>query len=260
MLNSQAYIEYYKFKKLYMFTKFFKINIFSLTILLVIAFSFLNFNIKANEKLDLRLNKRSSNQTKQLLENIKDKDKQKPVSRKLTKNNNDNNQLKSDQKNIKLDFNLKEKNVKVSKLNDDISITIPEDKEINSVDIVDEKVIYSGENSKKDIIVEAVDGGVRQVINIKSKDAASFYDFKVELKPDYKLSVNPDGSAVITKPNPNFNKNEKINLPKSIDKTTADLIKSGQTPVISIGKPWAVDANKKDLKTWYTVENGNTLR
>lgn len=243
-----------------MFTKFFKINIFSLTILLVIAFSFLNFNIKANEKLDLRLNKRSSNQTKQLLENIKDKDKQKPVSRKLTKNNNDNNQLKSDQKNIKLDFNLKEKNVKVSKLNDDISITIPEDKEINSVDIVDEKVIYSGENSKKDIIVEAVDGGVRQVINIKSKDAASFYDFKVELKPDYKLSVNPDGSAVITKPNPNFNKNEKINLPKSIDKTTADLIKSGQTPVISIGKPWAVDANKKDLKTWYTVENGNTLR
>jgi|GEM_PF-7113534 hypothetical protein len=255
-----AYIEYYKFKKLYMFTKLFKINIFSLTIILVLAFSLLNFNVQASESLDLTVNKRSFNQTKLLLENIKDKDKLKSVSQKLTKNNNDNNRLNSDQKNIKLDFNLKDKKVKLSKLNDDISISIPEDKEINSVDIINDKVIYSGEQSKSDIIVEAVDGGVRQVINIKSKDAPNFYDFKVELKPDYKLSINNDGSAVITKPNPNFNKKEKINLPKSIDKSTSDLIMSGQTPVISIGKPWAVDANKKDLKTWYTVENGNTLR
>jgi len=166
-----AYIEYYKFKKLYMFTKLFKINIFSLTIILVLAFSLLNFNVQASESLDLTVNKRSFNQTKLLLENIKDKDKLKSVSQKLTKNNNDNNRLNSDQKNIKLDFNLKDKKVKLSKLNDDISISIPEDKEINSVDIINDKVIYSGEQSKSDIIVEAVDGGVRQVINIKSKDA-----------------------------------------------------------------------------------------
>ena len=243
-----------------MFTKFFKINILSFIILLSIALSLLNFNVLASDKLDLQLNKKDSNELSQLLKNIQDKDKQKPISQKLVKNINNSNELNSDQADLKIKFNLKDRKVNLSKQNDDISISIPENSQINSVDIVDNKIVYSGKTSKTDILVESIDGGVRQVINIKSKDAPNFYDFKVELKLDYKISINTDGSAVVTKPNPNFNKKEVLNLPESIDKSISDIIKSGRIAVLSIAKPWAVDANKKDLKTWYTVEDGNTLR
>ncbi len=116
----------------------------------------------------------------------------------------------------------------------DISIGIPNQDQFDSVDVLDDKIVYSGQNSKADIIVESVEGGVRQAINIKSNDAPDFYDFPLEIANNDKIELVENGQATIS--------NSK-----------------GEVKVIIV-KPWAKDANNKELKTWYSIANGNALR
>ena len=185
---------------------------------------------------ELKINKGNTTGLKKTLQNLKDKDPQKVISQKLETNSKDKNELNSNQNdNLQIKFNLKGKKVDIkNKDKGDVSVGIPNSDSFDSVDVVDNKVIYSGQNSKADVIVESVDGGFRQVINIKDATAPSFYDFPVELGVGETLSVNDDGSAFI----------------KKTDGSTK----------LGVAKPWAIDANKKELKTWYTVENGNILR
>ena len=62
---------------------------------------------------------------------------------------------------------------------------IPNSEQMDSIDLVDEKLVYWGQNSKVDVILESVEGSFRQIINIKDSSAPDFYDFPVELAEKY---------------------------------------------------------------------------
>lgn len=185
---------------------------------------------------DLKINKKNISELNKTLQNIRDKDPQKPISQKLEKNSKDQNELNSNQSdNLQVKFSLRDKKVNLKNKNKgDLSIGIPNSESFDSVDVVDNKVIYSGQNSKTDVILESIEGGFRQIINIKDATAPNFYDFPVDLGEGETLSINDDGSAVV----------------KKLDGSTK----------LGIVKPWAVDKNKKQLNTWYTIENSNVLR
>jgi hypothetical protein len=230
---------------------------------LVLTLSVLTAPISANaqDSKDLKINQKSQKDTSKILDNLKQKDPQKLESQKLERNRNDQNELNSDQKDLKVKFDLKNKKVKLSSTDKgETSINIPNKNELDSVDIVDNKVVYSGKNSKIDVVVESIDGGVRQVINIKDSSAPSFYDFPVELGKDDKLELTENGGAIITTKNPKPLDFSIKDLPKDLDQKTIDQIKSNRSIKTSIAKPWAKDNNGKDLKTWYTIEKGNILR
>jgi len=68
-----------------------------------------------------------------------------------------------------------------------LTVGIPNSEQIDSVDLVENKLIYSGKDAKFETIIEAIDGGMRQIINIKDSSAPDFYDFPVELGLDERL-------------------------------------------------------------------------
>ncbi len=173
-----------------------------------------------------RFNQRNKQEITNLLNNIKDKDPTKAVSKKL--NQQTTTVFSSIQENLNIELNTNSKKTKVANsLKGDVNIGIANSNLVNAVDIVDDKVVYTNSNNTE-TTVEAVDGGVRQVINIKSKDAPSVYDFPIELVAGDKLELAGEGGVVKNKANQNK---------------------------LLISKPWAKDAENRDLKTWYTVDN-----
>lgn len=166
---------------------------------------------------ELRINQRNINEFNKTLQNLKDKDPQKAISQKLNKNKSDQNELISQQsENLQVQFSLKNKKINLkNKDKGDTSVGLPNSEKFDSVDLVDDKVVYSGQNAKADVIVESVDGGFRQIINIKDATAPDFYDFPVELLANEKLVVNDDGSVIITKPR--SEKEQKL-IPKDLPK------------------------------------------
>lgn len=208
----------------------------------LIFFSFVSSISTEASSSNVKIDQRSTQQTRDIIQKISKNDPQKPESQKLTKNPKDKNEITSEQNNLKVKFNLKSKKIKLeNKDKGDVTIGIPNESQYDSVDNVDNKLVYTGKNSKTDIIVESVDGGLRQIINIKDKTAPNFYDFPVDLQPEETIILSSEGGATIQ----SSKLDETTNLPK---------IK------LQVGKPWAKDANGKDLKTWYTVEKGNILR
>jgi hypothetical protein len=71
--------------------------------------------VQADSNSYLKINKKSSKEVSELIKSVQDKDKQKPISKKLVKNTNNSNELNSDQVNLKIKFNLKDKKVNLSK-------------------------------------------------------------------------------------------------------------------------------------------------
>lgn len=215
----------------YMFKKI--LLAFTLTALIFLSLPL--FALAKEPAKNLKINQKSTTNFSKTLQNLDRLDPQKPKSQKLTKDKNNPNELISDQNNLQIKFNLKDKKVKLqNKDKGDITIGIPNPDNFDSVDEVDNKLIYSGINSKTDIIVDGVDGGVRQIINIKDSSAPSFYDFNVELSPGDKLELTSENGSVVKD-------------------------KDNKTKVV-VAKPWARDANGKELMTWYTIQNSNTLR
>lgn len=201
---------------------------------LIFSVLFIPVSTFANNQPETKINRKPSKEISNIIEKTKKFDPQKPISQKLSKNVKDNNELTSDQKDLKIKFNLKNKKVKLeNKDKGNITIGIPNQNQYDSVDQIDDKLVYTGKNSKTDIVIESVDGGMRQILNIKDNTAPNFYDFPVELETGEKIVLNQDGSALVKKAN-------------------------GQTK-LTILKPWAKDANGKDLKTEYQI-NGNNLR
>lgn len=213
----------------------------SLTLIgLVVMMGFSASSLTASAESELSLDNPVLDEINTTLKRVKDKDPNKVISEKLTRNNK--NSFTSEQKTLNIDFDLKGKKVKImNKTKGETVISVPNIAGLDSVNIIDNKIIYSGKDAKADTIVEAVDGGIRQVINIKSADAPNYYDFPVMLEEGDKIIINDDGGAKIE----SSKVNEITQLP--INKVT-------------IAKPWAKDANGKDLKTNYTIENKNILR
>lgn len=227
-------------------------NSFIIFSLLVLTLSLVPANVFAKENGEVKIDQRNSGEIRKILNNIRDKDPQKPETKGLNKDNK--NQLSSNQRDLQIKFNLKNKKIKLqNKDKGDIQIGIPESQKMDSVDIVDNRVIYSGKESKTDIIVESIDGGIRQIINIKDSTAPNFYDFPVDLEKDDNLILNKDGSAAVIRP---YTKEEKEKIPKNVPE---GIEIPDKTAKLLIAKPWAKDANGKDLKTWYTIA-GNNLR
>ena len=92
------------------------------------------------------------------------------------------------------------------------------------------QIIYSSD--KVDVVVQGIEGGIRQVINIKNNEAPKVYNFPIEIAKVYSLKINTQGGVDII--------NDK------------GQIESGILP------PWAKDAEGKDIKTWFSLK-GQTL-
>ena len=218
-----------------------------------------NFNLFVSAQDDteeVRINTKSQTELRKSLRQATKNDPNKIETQKLKTKSKDNLETQSiGDTNINLD--LKTKKIKIkNKSKGEINIGIPNSNKINSVDVLDDKVIYTTSDNKVETIVEAMEGGMRQVINIKDNTAPSFYDFPVELNASETIQINEDGTASITAP---FTAEEQ--------KQNQELLKTAPTNFklpknktkLSIAKPWAKDNNGKDLPTSYSV-NGNNLR
>lgn len=141
------------------------------------------------------------------------------------------NQLTLEQDNLTIEINKKEASIALDSENQQVpKIKIPNNQKPI---IIDNKLIYTSPLADK--VVETVNGGVRQVVHIKSSQASKFYDFPMELAEGQILSLNEqNGGATVT--------NE------------------AEETVMIIGAPWARDADGNDLETYYKVINKNTLR
>jgi Protein of unknown function (DUF2599) len=217
---------------------------------IIFAFSLISSNLITNAQT-----KNSIEDIKKVQKNIREKDPQKVVSQELTQKSK--NTLSSPQDNLEIEIDQVNKKVKINNQNKgDTTIGIPNIDQLNDGINVDNQVVFGSKNNKFDVFIEALDGGMRQVINIKDNTAPTTYDFPVELNTNEKLVVNEDGSASVITPDSQEDKIKKI----EINQKNPELkLKSGKSKIL-IAKPWAKDANNKELSTSYSIINGNTLR
>jgi hypothetical protein len=88
------------------------------------------------------------------------------------------------------------------------------------------QVIYISD--KVDVVVQGIEGGIRQVINIKNNEAPTAYNFPIEIQKGYSFKLNNKGGV--------------------------DIINNKGQIESAILSPWAKDAEGKDIKTWYTLD------
>jgi hypothetical protein len=154
-------------------------------------------------------------------------EKQDPAKLRVEKFNNRSEYIKGDL-NIKIDKDNRKILVK-NRQKRDFSIGIPSI-ENQKVISTEGQIVHNSE--KIDIIIQPIEGGIRQVVNIKNSEAPKAYQFPIELSRGYNMKINTRGGVDI------------IN--------NSGQIESGILP------PWAKDAEGKDIKTWYTLD-GNIL-
>ncbi len=224
--------------------------------IIITSFSF-SAQVQAKNS-QIKINQKSQKFDK-ILQNLNDKDPQKVISQKLkTVKNNENELIFEQSENFQIKFDLQNKKIKVENKNKgNLTVGIPNSEQIDSVDLVENKLIYSGKDAKFETIMEAIDGGMRQIINIKDSSAPDFYDFPVELGLDERLVINTNGSAGVIRPKSSKELENDQKISKDIPK---DIKIPDYSTKLIIGKPWAKDASGIDLKTSYSVENGNILR
>ena len=227
------------------------------TLGVLILASGLSVDILAQTSKELRVNTKSKIELRKSLKQTLKNDPSKIESTKLKPSSKDN-LVTENIEGFEVNFDLKAKKIKMkNKTKGDLSVGIPNSDKVTWVDVVDDKVIYTSIDQKTETIVEAVDGGFRQIINIKDGSAPNQYDFLLELVIGESLVVNEDGSAMIIQALTQKEIKEKEELQKTAPK---DLIIPNYKIKTFIAKPWAKDANNKDLPTNYSVVNSNTLR
>ena len=223
----------------------FKKPLISLTLLAMVC----SFSVSTLAQEDVT----KPSEIRNILKSVKEKDPTKMEIKNLTKKSK--NISESNQGDLKMEVDSKIKKIKISHTKKgNMMVGMPANIETKEGQTIDDQIVFTGKSNKADIIVQAVDGGVRQVINIKSSDAPSFYDFPLELEKDEKIILNEDGSALITR---QYTPEEKSKIPKivPIGIKVADFAVK-----FSISKPWAIDANGKNLSTRYEKINDSTLR
>jgi hypothetical protein len=93
-------------------------------------------------------------------------------------------------------------------------------------------VAYASESDFSNTVQANNDGSVRMTTIIDNPDAPTEYEYKVDLPAGGKIELQSDGSAV--------------------------LYDNSNTAISIISKPWAKDANGKEVKTWFSTD-GLTL-
>ena len=115
----------------------------------------------------------------------------------------------------------------------EINITLPElDKPQEGEIIAKGVVAYASESDFSNTVQANNDGSVRMTTIIDNPNAPTEYEYKVDLPTGGKIELQSDGSAV--------------------------LYNNKQEPISIIAKPWAKDANGKEVKTWFSTD-GLTL-
>lgn len=196
---------------------------------ILIIFSILSFLI-IGINTNAQNIKETNSKHKNLINNIAKKDPTKAITKKLLKDIKNKNKLNSNQNTLNIDIDTTTKQITLKRdKKQDFKINLT-NKQIPEIE--DGKLIYSDINTQT--VIEPIDGGVRQVINIKSKDAPSSYTFPMQLEVGDYIKLNDNGSA--------------------------NVLGSDNKSKIFILKPWAIDTNQKELKTWYTVSGSNLIQ
>lgn len=125
-----------------------------------------------------------------------------------------------------MNINPSQKNVTFTKKNVSIGISMPNQKNFSSIQNVNGRVV--SREKLYDVVIESIDGGIRYILHINSPKAEKSYDFKMDLPTGYRLTQDKEGN---------------VNILDASGKTYA-----------GIAKPWAKDANDKDIKTWYMIK------
>jgi hypothetical protein len=117
--------------------------------------------------------------------------------------------------------------------NTEINISLPELDNPQEGEIVAKGVVaYTSESDFSNTVQANNYGSVRMTTIIDNPNAPTEYEYKVELEQGGKIELQSDGSAIVY--------NNK------------------QEPISIIAKPWAKDAEGKEVKTWFSTD-GLTL-
>ena len=195
----------------------------------LIIFSLFIFSTSISASAKTSNAQKRSDFNKKLISQVNKNDPTKAKTKSFNKLSKNKFNLNSDQNSLKLDVDIDQN--KIGIINNSFKMSLESPIKENP-EFIDGKLIYS--NEKNQIMIEAVEGGVRQVINILSDKSPKTYNFPMKLNEGELIKLNSDGSA------------------KIVDKL-------GELK-IAILKPWAVDNNKKELKTWYTIDKNNLIQ
>ena len=199
-----------------------KLNLYLSTLLLgslIIYGGGISTFAKSQKDIKLKRNLSNSQKVKKAIQNIDRLDPQKPTKKVLKLDDLGNH------KDSLVNINSENSNIEITNKKGKVKFKIPLNLNAQNFEVLDNKIIYPGDKAQSTI--ELIDGGVRQVINIESKDASNFYEFPINLEDGQSISLNEDGSA-------------------SVKNRSGDSI-------IFIVKPWARDNDNKELKTWYEI-------
>jgi len=209
-----------------------KLSVLIISSITFFSLSFLSLNTFAQSERDAPEAILDS-EAKEVIQNIENVDIQNPdkIDLKIK-----GSKVVSEQGELTNEFDLKDKTISLEDEEGDLDleIKIPEPEEVDDVILDNDQIIFSNQDEDYDTVVENIDGGVRQVINIESRKAPSEYEFEMDLADGDFLEKQVDGSAVIK------DKNGEI-------KTT-------------IFKPWAKDANGTELETFYEIESSTLIQ
>ena len=188
-------------------------------------------------------------ENQQTLAEVTKADPDKLVTEKLV--SQDSQTLESKQGDLKLEIDLKDKEITIKQdSGEDIEISLPENLDLKNGQKIENSVVFDGTNV--DLVVQAVGGGIRQILNIDNASKGNSFDFPVKLESNQKLTLNIDGSAMITQELLKEKQIERDELQKTAPE---GLVIPNYKIITFIAKPWARDKNNKELPTYYSVNN-----
>jgi len=125
---------------------------------------------------------------------------------------------------IEVEINTEENSVILEKKGVGITVGMPNVGSENiEMGMVDGQMVSTSDDL--DVVVQSIEGGVRQIIKIDSIDASKYYDFPVELPTGYYLAQDDFGNIII--------RNQRGNI------------------LTYIPHPWAKDADGNNIPTHY---------
>lgn len=185
-----------------------------------------------DQRESVEMNQEDMITNEQILEIITDQDPTNLPIKEMIQEDHDTFLSEQQSLGIEIEVDTEENSLTLEDNGVEIVIGMPnEDGENTEMEVVDGQVVSSSE--ELDVVVQAIEGGVRQIIKIDSKDSEKYYNFPVELPKGYAFHQDTSGNVTIR------NKNNKV--------------------ATYIPKPWAVDAAGNEIPTQYIIE-GTTLK
>lgn len=191
------------------------------------------FPAQATENLtSKKIESENDTRKEQILNIVEDQSLGNMPIKKITQEND--NTFVQEQKSfgIEVEISAEENSVTLEKKGVGVTIGMPNvDSENIEMGMIDGQIVSTSDDL--DVVVQSIEGGVRQIIKIDSKDSDKHYDFPVELPAGYYLAQDDFGNITI--------RNRRGSV------------------LTYIPHPWARDADGNDIPTYYTIK-GTVLR